>query len=188
MRGPKLLRQTLADHLTARMPTVIADALAEWGATGVEVPVMVTPYDREALDRTPMMIVNVTRAASFRRVDVTATGDPAYRARYTVRLYSWVKALEQDETLRIRDDYAVIVRALLLSQPSLGDPEHLLLDEGSLVEEYPDAVAVKGDRWVAGAVHSFDVQVDEEISSAPIGSASSILTDADAVTYEGALA
>ena len=74
------------------------------------------------------------------------------------------------ETLRLRDDYAAVVRSLLLLSSSLGQPA-IIWDETSLSEEYSDATVVKGDRWVAGVTHTFEVQVDESAVRSMIGTA-----------------
>jgi hypothetical protein len=62
----------------------------------------------------------------------------------------------------------------LVKSGSLGQPNAILFDESSLSEEYSEATGVKGDRFVSGVIHSFEIRVDESVPILGIASANTI--------------
>lgn len=182
MRGPYIIRRAICDYLEAKMPAQIAQARADWGLDDVMLPdpVAIVPYERYELAQHPTIAVVLTNAKNFARVAYDDYANEQYEAVYQCRIFTWVKTPEDttqvsvdnsyQETLRLRDDYAAVVRSLLLLSSSLGQPA-IIWDETSLSEEYSDATVVKGDRWVAGVTHTFEVQVDESAVRSMIGTA-----------------
>jgi hypothetical protein len=49
-----------------------------------------------------------------------------------------------------------------------------MIDEGSIREEFSDLTLLKGDRIMAGAYISYNMEIDEVVSRKPIGVVSSI--------------
>lgn len=202
MRGPDTIRRAVAAYLTTVIPEQVAIARSQWGLNEWQLPMperieSVEPY---ALDHFPQIGVSLTNARNFSRVDYDDYANENYRARYQCRVFTFVRSPldfqgnpldpSYPETIRLRDDYAAIVRSALLLTSSLGQAA-LMWDEGSLSEEYSEATPVKGDRFVAGVTHTFDVQVDESSVRSFIGNADTINVGADAqvgyplVTPEG---
>ena len=198
MRGPKTLRDGIVAYLSVEVPKQIVVARSQWGlnAQTLPTPTKYDHYEPYALDEYPAMGVTVTTARDFRLNDMDAYAQREYRARYSVRLFTWVRSPldtddvpfepSYDETVRLRDDMAVVVRSVLLATSSLGSI-YLMWDESSLSEEYSEATAVKGNRFIAGVAHSFDVQVDESLYLPPIGIDNETLIEAMTINEQIAL-
>ena len=188
MRGATYVREALAAYLEATLPTIIDRARDDWGKDEYELPYPVSyrEYEPYALDRYPLIGINVTSAGNFNRVDYDLTMSEKYLVNYTVRLFTWVRTPtdgaevtlkpEYNETIRLRDDMAALVRAAILLSPTINNLT-VLWDEDTLSEEYSEITPVKGDRFVAGVIHNFDLQVDESLSRNILGSFDNIILD-----------
>lgn len=180
MRGATFVREAIAAHLTAELPTTLAAARTAWGLDVhyLPPPAVIHATERYALDRYPCIVVTVESVNGFARNGFTTAMDPAYVPRYTAKVFTWVRTPqaaggewmtpEFEQTIRLRDDYATVVRATLLGHGDLGNPV-IMWDEGSLLEAYSEVTSAKGDRFVAGVSHTFDLQVDETLSFPPLG-------------------
>lgn len=186
LRGATAVRAAVVDYLQAVVPIIVAQARTDWSLDEYQLPLPVKydAYEPYALDRWPLVGVNVVTANTFTTIDLLPDGGQRYMAKYTVRVFTWVRTpMDEDQTpmepeysesLRLRDDLAACVRAALVRSGSLGQPNAILFDEGSLVEDYSEATGVKGDRFVAGVVHSFDIRFDESVPLVPLGDANTI--------------
>lgn len=182
MRGATYVRESIAAFLAQAMPVTMATARTDWGLDEYHLPdpAMIYTTERYALDHYPCVVVTVESVDGFERFGHTETSAQKYRPRYKARLFTWVRTprdsggtvIEPEfaETIRLRDDYAAVVRATLLRYGSLLG-EGLLWHEDTYVESFSDVTSAKGDRFVAGAAHTFDVQVDEELVLPAVGSA-----------------
>ena len=202
MRGPKTVRDALSTFLSTAVPAQIAIARAQWNLDerSLPEPSRYDAYEPYALDEYPLMGIVITNASNFRLNDIDAYAQRQYRATYAVRLFTWVRtpldydgdnldengAASHATTLRLRDDLSACVRAALLGTSSLGS-DYLMWDEGSLSEEYSDATGIKGDRFIAGVTHIFNVQVDESLYLPPIGMDNETLIDAMTINEQVAL-
>lgn len=185
-RGATVVRDAVVDYLSTTVPVIVDQARAQWTVDeyALPYPVKYDAYEPYALDRWPLLGVNVVQADMFDRLHYDDAMSQQYMASYTVRVFTWVRTPmdendiplepEYSESIRLRDDLAACVRAALLRSGSLGQPGAILFDEGSLTEEYSEATGVKGDRFVAGVVHSFRIRVDETIPLVGLGDADSI--------------
>lgn len=188
MRGATYVREAIAQYLESNIPAIIDRARDDWGLDEYELPYPVSyrEYEPYALDRYPLIGINVTSAGNFNRVDYDLTMSEKYLTNYTVRLFTWVRTPldgaeqtlkpEYNQTIRLRDDMAAIVRAAILLSPSINNLT-VLWDEDTLSEEYSEITPVKGDRFVAGVIHNFDLQVDESLSRNILGDADNISID-----------
>ena len=91
-----------------------------------------------------------------------------------MRTYAWVRANGSEEVTLMRDRLTTVVRSALLDYPCLNanKPEYyleVLIDEGTLREEYSDLTLIKGDRVLAGSYISYDLTVVERITRQPLG-------------------
>lgn len=185
MRGPTTIREAVAGYLSAVIPGQVAIGREQWGLDEWQLPdpEKVVPYEPYALDHYPQIGVALTTARGFTRVDYDSYANENYMARYQCRVFTFVRSpldfqgntIEPSypQTIRLRDDYAAIVRSALLLTSKLGQ-DALMWDEATLAEEYSEATPVKGDRFVAGVIHTFDVQVDESAVRSFIGTADTI--------------
>ena len=184
-RGATVVRQAIVDYLETVIPSLIVTARTDWNLDQWELPLpvsysVVEPY---ALDKYPSLGVSVSSAGNFNRTDYTMRMEEKYLVTYSVRLFTWIRTPldgaelplkpEYEETIRLRDDISALVRAALLLSPTLNDAV-VIWDEDTLSEEYSEATPVKGDRFVAGVVHNFDVQIDESLHRAILGEADTI--------------
>lgn len=191
LRGATAVRRVVAGYLEATVPDVVAQARADWhlDAQQLPLPVAYDAYEPYALDRWPLLGVTVAQAGKFDRIDYHPDMSQRYLAQYTVRVYTWVRtpvdendiALEPEygETIRLRDDLAACVRSSLLASGCLGQPQSVLFDESSLVEEYSDTDPVKGNRFIAGVIHTFSMTYDESVPIPSIGTVDSIIVDVE---------
>lgn len=199
LRGATAVRAAVIDYLSETVPTIVDLARTEWDLDEyyLPYPVAYDAYEPYALDKWPLLGVNVVQAEEFSRKSYEEAMSQRYLVQYTVRVFTWVRTPmdenetplepEYSESLRLRDDLAAVVRASLLSSGSLGHPENILFDEGSLSEEYSEATGVRGDRFVAGVIHSFQIRFDESIPFVGLGSADTIDLEVDATGPDGEL-
>jgi hypothetical protein len=84
----------------------------------------------------------------------------------------------------MRDRLTTVLRSALLDYPCLKAYDErasfrVIIDEGSLREEFSDLTLLKGDRIMAGAYISYNMEIDEVVSRKPIGVVSSIDLEID---------
>lgn len=185
-RGATAVRMAVVDYLSVVVPAIIDQARTDWGMTEYQLPYPVAydAYEPYALDRWPIIGVNITAASRFTRVDIDDSGGNEYLSQYNIRVFTWVRTPmdesespiepEYSESIRLRDDLAACVRASLLRSGSLGQPNAILFDETSMSEDYSEATGVKGDRFVAGTIHAFTIRFDESVPLIPLGNANTI--------------
>lgn len=184
-RGATAVRAAVVAYLSNAVPSVITEARTAWNLDEYQLPLPVKydAYEPYALDRWPLLGVNVVQANNFVRRSYEPGMTQRYMNQYLVRVFTWVRTPmdendtpiepEYSESIRLRDDLAACVRAALLKTGSLGQPA-IVFDETSLSEEYSEATGVKGDRFVAGVIHSFEIRFDESVPLVGIGDADTI--------------
>ena len=185
-RGATAVRSAVITYLSNTVPAMVAKARTDWTLTAAQLPVPVgyDAYEPYALDQWPLVGVNVVQSGDFIRLDYDDAMSQRYLSKYTVRVFTWVRTPygadgnpmqpEYSESIRLRDDLAAVIRACLVKSGSLGQPNAILFDESSLSEEYSEATGVKGDRFVSGVIHSFEIRVDESVPILGIASANTI--------------
>ena len=181
LRGATAVRSAVVNYLTATVPDVVDQARDQWGLNENELPypVKYDAYEPYALDRWPLIGVNVASASEFTRFQYVRYASGQYMSQYAVRVFTWVRTpMDKDdipmepgysESIRLRDDLSACVRAALLRSGSLGQPDAILFDEASLSENYSEATGVKGSRFVAGVIHSFTIRYDETVPLLGLG-------------------
>lgn len=186
-RGATAVRNAVVLYLANNVPDMVDQARTDWELDEYELPYPVgyDAYEPYALDKWPLVGVNVVQSGDFIRLDYDGAMSQQYLTKYLVRVFTWVRTPfnsddtpmepEYSESIRLRDDLAAVVRAALIKSGSLGQPGALLFDEASLTEEYSEATGVKGDRFVSGVIHSFDVRVDESVPIQGLGEANTIV-------------
>lgn len=186
-RGATAVRNAVVLYLANNIPDMVDQARTDWELDEYELPYPVgyDAYEPYALDKWPLIGVNIVQSGDFIRLDYDGAMSQEYFTKYLVRVFTWVRTPfnadetpmepEYSESIRLRDDLAAVVRATLIKSGSLGQPGALLFDESSLVEEYSEATGVKGDRFVSGVIHSFEVRVDESVPIQGLGEANTII-------------
>lgn len=139
-------------------------------------PALYLIYEPIALDEWPTIITLAMSTTGLERLNYTPGFDPLYRVTYSMRTYVWVRAIGSEEATLMRDRLTTVVRSSLLDHPCLAanDPSkylEVLIDEGSMREEFSDLSLLKGDRVLAGAYISYDLSINERITRQPLGEA-----------------
>lgn len=175
MRGPRGIRHSLSEFLRLELPRRIVACREAWALEDEQLPLPVSApndprtdayFEREpkAVDRWPLVAVTSGRRTQ-RGVDFDDDGAPIYRATYPARVYSWVRDEGFDRTQDMRDDLATAIQIALLSHVDLHSVgSRLQLVPSSLVVDFSDVVAVKGDRFVAGSYVGLDVHATETLT------------------------
>lgn len=131
-------------------------------------PLLYLNYEPIALDHWPTIITIALSTASITRTDYDASLNPEYRVRYNMRTYVWVKADGSQECTTMRDNLTMVVRSALLDHPMLNaydDGCHsVLIDEGTMREEFSDLTLIKGERVLAGGYVAYDINLDETVN------------------------
>ena len=186
LRGATAVRSAVVAYLTDVVPTVVDQARIDWALDEYQLPypVKYDAYEPYALDRWPLIGVNVASGGSFTKYQYGRYGSSQYMSQYAVRVFTWVRTpMDEDqiplepgysESIRLRDDLAACVRAALLRSGCLSQPDAILFDEASLTEDYSEATGVKGSRFVAGVIHSFNIKYDEAVPLVGLGSTDTI--------------
>jgi hypothetical protein len=200
-RGATSVRSAVVNYLSTVVPTMVDQARTDWELDEYELPYPVgyDAYEPYALDKWPLIGVNIVQSSDFIRLDYDEAMSQQYLSRYLVRVFTWVRTPydadetpmepEYSESIRLRDDLAAVVRASLVKSGSLGQPNAILFDESSLTEEYSEATGVKGDRFVSGVIHSFEMRVDESVPLQGLGEANTIIVTGQTIAEtEAALA
>lgn len=185
-RGATAVRSAIVLYLSANIPELVDQARDDWDLNEYELPYPVgyDAYEPYALDKWPLIGVNIVQSGEFVRLDYDSAMSQKYLSKYTARVFTWVRTpMNSDETpmepeysqsIRLRDDLAAVVRATLVRSGSLGQPNAIIFDESSLTEEYSEATGVKGDRFVSGVIHTFEVRIDESVPILGLGEANTI--------------
>lgn len=174
LRGPNGVRTAIRDHLRVVLQPHVEACREAWGLSEEQLPLPANEpsdprldgyFDREpdAIDRWPLLAVVSGR---FTQVadDFDLDGEPVYRSTCPVQVFSWLKATGREETLRMRDDFATALRAALLSHINLGSDGQLALVPSTMVTDFSDVVAVRGDRFVGGSYVQFEVRILETLT------------------------
>lgn len=193
MQGAHAAKTFVNNYLKSDLPRRVDDyryARREEGEWYLDDATLPTPADENfliyepiALDAWPTIITLAMSTTSMSRTDYTPIMDPLYRVIYNMRTYVWVRTEGSEEATLMRDRLTTVLRSSLLDHPCLraNDPDQYLevmIDEGTMREEFSDLTLLKGDRVLAGAYISYDLAINERITRKPLGT----LTDIDVET------
>jgi hypothetical protein len=170
MSGPWSAKEYVSSYLQEDLPRRIVGYRNLWqlDSTRLPVPEKYFSYEPPALDHWPMLITVALSTPSITRTDYTDGMNPVYRVAYNMRTYIWVRQDSAEMATESRDRLTTVVRAALLDRQSLvsaDDEDHdLLVDEGSVREEFSDITYVKGDRAVIGSFVGYTLWLNEAIT------------------------
>jgi len=180
-QGPWTVKQLITEYLQWDLPRRIQAYREAWSLDDQTLPAPENyrSYEPPAIDYWPMVVTVQMSTTSIQRIDYTQGLNPVFRCTYAMRTYVWTREISPAQVTETRDRLTTVIRSALLDRPCLekGTSHYnhrILLDEGSLREEYSDLTQIKGDRFLAGAYLSYNVQLDEVISRASIAELSEI--------------
>ena len=175
MSGPWSAKEYVTSFLKWDMPRRISGYRNLWqlDERRLPLPEAYHSYEPPAIDTVPMVITVQMSTTAMERSDYTDDLNPVYRVTYSMRTYLWVRQDSAEMVTETRDRLLTVIRSALLDRPCLtaGDVHNqhdLLIDEGSIREEYSDITYVKGDRAVAGGYISYDLKLYEAVVRDPI--------------------
>lgn len=181
MQGARVAKKFVTDYLSQDLPNRLVAYRNGLGLDDESLPepLEYLTFEPIGLDTWPTIISIVLSTNSLSRIDyVEDTFDPVYRVNYSMRTYVWVKADTAVEADEMRDNLTTVVRSALLDYPCLqfADTENrdVLLDEGSLREEFSELTLLKGDRVMAGAYLAYNVSLNEVVARLPIAEISDV--------------
>jgi hypothetical protein len=149
-------------------------------------PLKYLVYEPVALDRWPTLITVLISMNGLTRDGYSTNMDPVYRVDYAMRTYVWVKDDDSEQVTAKRDRLMTVVRSSFLDSPSLNrcalnEGFDVVLDEGSIREEYSDLTMIKGERVMAGGYVAYTLTIEEKVERTTIYEAQS---PSASVTYE----
>jgi len=183
MHGAQFAKEYVTAYLTADLPTRLIEYRNGWQLDDSELPLpeKFLSYEPIAIDAWPTVI---TVAISTSNMEQIGNGgpsgvDPVYRMTYSMRTYMWARTAGSEATTIMRDRLTTIVRSALLDRPCLQATDPLstwnaAIQPSSLREEFSDLTLLKGERVMAGAYLGYDMNIDEVVARADIGTVSEI--------------
>lgn len=189
MQGAHSAKQIVTNYLKNDLPRRIDDyrnSRREEGEWYLDDATLPTPeqesfliYEPVALDTWPTIITLAMTMSSLERIDFTPVHDPLYRVVYQMRTYVWVRTEGSEEATIMRDRLTTVVRSSLLDSPCLKANDEarfleVMIDPGTMREEYSDLTLLKGDRVLAGSYIAYDLAINERITREPIGQVAEI--------------
>lgn len=180
MHGAHFAKSYVSTYLAADMPLRILSYRNAWNVDDIRLPAPVKylTYEPVALDEWPTIITVAISMPGLERISHDR-GNPLYRVKYSMRTYIWVRTEQADETTLMRDRLTTVVRSALLDYPCLRAVDsretfRVMIDEGTIREEYSDLTALKGERYLAGAYVSYDLEIDEVVMRESIATLNTI--------------
>lgn len=180
MHGAHFAKSYVSTYLTSDMPTRIVSYRNAWSIDDARLPnpVKYLTYEPVALDEWPTIITVAISMPGMERISFDR-GNPLYRVKYSMRTYVWVRTEQADEATLMRDRMSTVLRSALLDYPCLKavdsrDTFRVSIDESTIREEYSDLSPLKGERYLAGAYLSYDLEIDEIVMRESIAELTSI--------------
>jgi hypothetical protein len=180
MHGPHFAKSYVSDYLQNDLPRRVVRYRNGWDISSTELPMPEKFFTHEplALDAWPTIITVAISTTRFDRMGFDGP-DPLYRVNYSMRTYVWCRAVGPDEATIARDRLTAVVRSALLDYPCLQavDPRQsfqVMIDEGSMREEFSEITLLKGDRVMAGSYIGYDLGINEIVTRQDIGEVSEI--------------
>lgn len=189
--GPWEVKKLVNDYLKWDLPRRIQIFRDHWNLDDALLPIpeKYHAYEPPALDHWPMIITLQLAMSRAERIDYMSGLNAVYRCTYNMRTYVWVRGESPEEAVESRDRLTTVVRSALLDHACLGlglshATDQILLDEGTLREEYSDVTYVSGNRVVAGAYLSYNINLDEAMIRADISEVTEIQVQYDGGSAE----
>lgn len=179
MRGAEALREALNAYTTVRFPELLVDARAQWG---IEEFLLPTPTTFDAIDPTvvpmnmfPFMGSYITGSSQYKTTDFWDDGGVGVTRTFDSALFVTVRSPVQDavlygdpyaECVKMRNNMASILEALLMENPSLGSP-YIVVDLTTLTANYGEAIKGTDSSYTASVAITFDARFEEVTYTTP---------------------
>ena len=190
MQGPHKAKYFVNSYLELDLPTRLVKYRNDWNVDDEELPepTKYLVHEPIAIDHWPTLITVAISMNGLVRSDYTRVFDPQFRVDYAMRTYVWVKDDSAELCTIKRDRLTTVLRSALLDTPSLnrcGDEEHLevMIDEGSIREEYSDLTLIKGERVMAGSYIAYTMTVNEVSTLATLSDSSTYEVEVESVSW-----
>ena len=190
MHGAHFAKDYVNEYLKQDVPIRLVDYRNGWNVDDITLPTPVSffTYEPLAMDSWPTIITVVISTNSMDRWGYEG-GNPAYRINYSMRTYVWVRTEGSGEATFMRDRLTTVVRSALLDYPCLKatDPRstfQVMIDEGTLREEFSDLTLLKGDRILAGSYLSYELTINEIVTRRDIGEVGEIGVEFETVAIQ----
>jgi len=188
MQGAWRAKEFVNEYLREDLPDRLLTYRNAWNVDDENLPepLKYLVYEPVALDRWPTLITVLISMNGLTRDGYSTNMDPVYRVDYAMRTYVWVKDDDSEQVTAKRDRLMTVVRSSFLDSPSLNrcalnEGFDVVLDEGSIREEYSDLTMIKGERVMAGGYVAYTLTIEEKVERTTIYEAQS---PSASVTYE----
>lgn len=175
MHGPHFAKEYINSYLEVELPKRLVKYRNGWGISSSELPdpERYFTYEPLVLDHWPCIITVVTSTNSFEQIGWDDY-HPLYRVNYAMRTYVWSRTEGSEETTKMRDRLAVVVRSALLDALNMNATDSresfkAEIDQTTLREEFSDLTLLKGERVLAGAYISYNATIDEIVHREDLG-------------------
>lgn len=176
MYGAAAVKRFVNEYLQGDLPSRLVTYRNGWNLDDelLPDPLEYLTFEPVGLDTWPTIITVAISTNSMERIDYGSSFDPIYRVQYSMRTYIWVRGDTADEADSKRDNLTTVVRSALLDHQCLRHADtgmqNTIVDEGSLREEFSELTLLKGDRVLAGAYIAYNINLDETVARATVGS------------------
>jgi hypothetical protein len=189
MQGAWRVKEFVNEYLKSDFPGRLLVYRNQWNLDDESLPdpVEYLTWEPIAIDSWPTLITVALSMSGLERIDFNSLTDPIYGVNYSMRTYVWVRDDSPELCTAKRDRIATVLRTSLLDGQCLdvfSQPDNLevMIDEGSIREEYSDLTLLKGERVMAGAYIAYNVRITEVVKVDPIGDIDQISTEVNVLT------
>jgi hypothetical protein len=190
MHGAHYAKQFVTDYLRSDLPSRLISYRNGWNLDDqlLPNPVKYLSYEPIALDEWPTIITVAISSSGYERIGHQGL-HPEYRILYNMRTYVWVRDEGSEAVTIMRDRLTTVLRSALLDRPCLRaqDPRdsfQVMIEEGSVREEFSDLTLLKGDRVLAGAYVGYELYMNEIVAREDIGRVEAINVETTAFNPE----
>jgi hypothetical protein len=184
MQGAWRVKSFVNDYLKKDFPDRLLVYRNQWNLDDESLPdpAEYLTWEPIAIDACPTLITVALSMSGLERVDFNSLTDPIYGVNYSMRTYVWVRDESPEMCTAKRDRISTVLRSSLLDSQCLdvysqADSLEVMIDEGSIREEYSDLTLLKGERVMAGAYIAYNVRITEVVKVDPVGFLDNISTE-----------
>lgn len=184
MNGPVRARKWVTNYLVSDLPTRLLSYRTWWGITSSDLPDPSKVYAFEPFqllnEHTITVYTVILSTTDTVQTDWDFDSNPKYQMRHLARTYVWAKGEGSELALDRRDNMTTVVLDALLDGPAVSSYNKTQTDcsgvvqEDSIRIEYSDLTLLKGERMLAGAYISYDIEMTEVVTREALGIVSAV--------------
>jgi hypothetical protein len=175
MNGAHAAKAYVNEYLSTDMPIRLITYRNGWNLDNAVLPdpEQYIIHEPLAIYAWPSIVTLVLSTNQMTRI-AFENNNPLYRVSYSMRTYAWVRTEGPQACSLMRDRMITVVRSALLDYPCLKAFDsrsnfRILIDEGSMREEFSDTTLLKGERYMAGAFVGYTLEIDEAVERLDLG-------------------